>query len=204
MDKDNSNTELREKLQGFVKQWVEPQMQGRVIPDELLQCIHDEQYITQHCCMVTKLDTQPLCAMKDIQHIRNRITGMVISPLDKNGGMVNIMCKKRWHRLYESVFTDAQLYKPISHGMQTEIQRQYRAYTEKGLDTVAPWNDKGELPESYFLTKDKNLEKQRPVVTAWNHPPKQTLKVCAKGGTMLLKSAEKLKHFGITSTNQVW
>jgi len=41
------------------------------------------------------------------------------------------------------------------------------------------------------------------MVTAWNHPEKTALKICEKGGTMLLSSVHTPKHFGITSTNQV-
>jgi len=142
--------------------------------------------------------------MKEAHILKRKLSHFVVSPLDKNGGMLHIMCRNNWHRTYEVVFTDEQLYKPIEHSLEIEKDKQYRASMEKGLDSIAPWNGNGELPESYFLTKDKDLNKQRPVVTAWNHPAKQALKICAKGGTMLLKSASKLKHFGITSTNQAW
>jgi hypothetical protein len=50
----------------------------------------------------------------------------------------------------------------------------------ENLNTIAPWIEKAELPESYFPTKNKNPEKQRPVVTAWNHPEKTAFKICEK------------------------
>jgi len=167
----------------------------------ILQNIANEQYIQQTCCTTKTTNNEPLCTMKEAHMLKRKLSGFVISPLDKNAGMLHVMCKNYWHRTYDIVFTDEQLYKPIHHSLEVEKEKQHRAFVEKGLDNIAPWNSKGELPESYFLTKDKDLHR-RPVVTAWNHPAKQALKICAKGGTMLLKSASNLKHFGITSTNQ--
>jgi hypothetical protein len=85
------------------------------------------------------------------------------------------------------------------------LQLRHQKFQEQKLHEIFKWNPRGQLPLAYFLTKNKDVLKQRPIVAACNHSTKHTLQICAKGGSLLLHMADSKEHFNITTTcSSLW
>jgi hypothetical protein len=116
----------------------------------------------------------------DVMDAMKQLHGYVISPLDKNVGVLSVVCEKRWHSLYEQTFLDQALYELVVGTEEDILLTMRNVFEMKKLGDIAGWNLKGVLPLAYILFKDK------------------------EGGTLMLKAAIHLKHFGITSVKDLW
>ena len=187
---------MAEAIEKFVKDSVIPMYKGGEIPEEIREIFQNANQYAKECMYENGGETYDFYTEQDVRRTRNRLHGYVISPLDKNAGLLNVMCEKRWHMLYENTFDDNLLYKEVIMTEEEVVQGMLREYMNKGLDSIAIWNENGALPIAYILMKDKDLERIRPVIACADHPAKPALRVCAKGGTLMLKAAVHLKHLG--------
>ena len=114
---------------------------------------------------------------------------LVISTLDHNAGMIFVSCRKRWMQRFVRLFnTGPEANYTLCTRDAPAILKDMRAsYLALGLQRIAPWNRKSEIPPSYMLAKQKGpLEKYRPIRNCRVHAARVALNAACRVYSFLI------------------
>jgi hypothetical protein len=185
--KQDTKKTIKKEVGRFITQVLAPHFRASgEFPTGLTSLLQRIDSLAEGCINEDKAKEYKFFTESDIKKVKHTLEGMVISPLDKNPGMLSIMCETRWHHIYEQLFSDESFFKPIDRTEQDMLRIHQQKFEETQLHEISHWNPRGQLPLSYFLTKNKDVLRQRPIVAACNHPSKSSLQICAKGGSLLI------------------
>ena len=82
--------------------------------------------------------------------------GLIISPFDKNIGVLHAQCAYTWHQDFENTFIRDPHYEVINQDLEEVFEQQRSDYMASGLGDIAPWQKSGRIPYCYILKKFKN------------------------------------------------
>ena len=205
-----SSGELAEVLMEFITQQMAPMFPSKQLPESLRTLVEQVHQKAKECIKEGTHAPVPFFTGMDVLKAKAVIKqmGVVVSTLDKNAGRFHVMCAQAWHTTYDQLFTDDTHYEAVEASAAEVLEYQRVQYNSAKLEKIAPWNYKGQLPLAHFFTKDKNMQRQRPVLAMVNHPTRVATRVCAKGGTLMIRMASgpnsPLKHFNIQSCAGLW
>jgi hypothetical protein len=140
---------------------------------------------------ITRTDTRTgpsVGSAEQYTKLRKQYDDLIFSPLDKNTGAMFICCPCTYHEKLKNTFIENASYKAyrteaarsipdnnISSFLATEHQvaQQFHYFTEKKPEHYS-------TPTSYVLAKNKNIIKDRPIVSYTRHRLRKIYNVCSR------------------------
>jgi hypothetical protein len=157
--------------------------------------LYTDKYIMDPAMMLDQHNMY--CTEFLVRQASRLLEPMIISEIDKNGGVPSVWCAYAWHKAFDVMYVMDPHYHVLQTDTQSTLEAQRNVYQQFRMDKVAKWQPNGDLPYAYILPKMKDLTKSRPVVACVNHPSRTTLRVAAKAGSLVLKHMDTLGHFDI-------
>ena len=195
--------ELKEQLPVLFQKYIIQFTKESNIPKRLVDLYKDVDNLALQYILQTPIGAIPKVTEQHIRDTRKALGHFVISPLDKNLGLLHVQCKRSWHSDLEKTFHKDEHYSKIDQVTVAEVLETQRVeFYDLGLHQIAPWQ-KGEVPEGFILKKSKDIKKIRPVISCYAHPARIALSVLAKGGTLVISLAHDLCHFDIQSVHHM-
>jgi hypothetical protein len=141
---------------------------------------------------------------QEVVHCNNSLSEfLVLSPLDRNPGVLNMECKSMtWCKMYDHFWMNKVNYTVTDLTHQQVMKIYIKAYKKFGWQKYAMFRRKGEIPYPYILTKAKNRERIRPVVSTHNHPLKKVFYVGALCLFTCLKNVS-FQHSNLFSQTEI-
>jgi hypothetical protein len=140
--------------------------------------------------------------MDDVRQVQLLLHGLVVSPLDKDGGRAHLRCGHAWTRDYESLFLNDSHYSMSSLSVSEHLRAVQRTYSS--ICPALPFvvDSQGTVGTAYHLYKFKDVNKQRPIVPCFQLPLRRAFAAAGKALMLLVKRC-KLMSFNITTPAQL-
>ena len=138
---------------------------------------------------------------KNIKIALNHLSGWMCIPRNKNTNTI-VVCCSIWYneKLYETfdwVKKNAN-YKRIKMTSENIILKKWKQiHHEKEWNKIINFNNKGQLSYAYSLSKDKNIDVHKPIVSYYKHPMRRLFNVAGRVLIFLLKEAKNIKHMNL-------
>lgn len=189
-----------------------------LIPDDImlqltsLAATYSQRYMSSNHLLPT---------LDEVLTVRNRIIkhGIICAPIDKNANSLSLQCPRRYKYQLRTTFIEDHHY-IIHTGNKEDILTDFRQFYHKHKQ-YAKWysttNSKNKdkkqnsgnngtytrnhscdannyLPYSYILPKQKDLNRNRPIVSYSPHPLKHLYRLLSRCLTLLIKTLILHKH----------
>ena len=129
-----------------------------------------------------------------LRQLRNDLSGLIFSPLDKNTGCMCISCPLAYENAITKSFrSDTSHYEKFRLPASELIKKYRRFYEEIGEPISTVSNDKFDetkIPYAYVLHKNKDLAKLRPIVSYATHPLKRILNVTCRALNHMIQTID--------------
>jgi len=129
----------------------------------------------------------------------------VVSPIDKNGSDNAVMCNTVFMRqLYEAFqyYKDGRNFDKLETTQKKTLKEWKEIYILNWKE-LGTYRNKALLPYGYFLPKEKDLYKSRPIVSYFNHPIKDILNKAARALSFIVQQLECLNFNLYKATDAV-
>ena len=133
-----------------------------------------------------------------VKKLKKNLSGLVISPLDKNTGSLCFCCPVHYDRSLRKSYTKNDCYTKVATSTKRILKSWEKHYAEKNYDRFYnyPSANKVAIPNAYTLFKNKDLLKYRPITSYSSHPYKKLLNATARGLNFILENAD-IAHFNL-------
>jgi hypothetical protein len=127
-----------------------------------------------------------------VKKASKEIENLVIGPLDHNTGMASVACPVYVHNQMLQTFTNDTRHFEKTDVTGRDLLKQWKQfYDENDLKKYQTWPKKNtELARPYTLLKDKDIERNRPIVPYCNHPLKRSLNMASRALTFMLEHSD--------------
>ena len=127
-----------------------------------------------------------------VKHACKEIENLPIGPLDHNKGMASVACPVYVHNQMLQTFTNDDRHFEKSEVTGRELLKRWKKFYDKNdLKKYQNWPKKNtELARPYILLKDKNIERNRPIVPYCQHPLKTSLNMASRALTFMLEHSD--------------
>jgi hypothetical protein len=137
--------------------------------------------------------------IKNLLNFKQNTQNCVRTYLDKNGGAGIICCARRHWEHSRKAFWDDPHYERADQNKETLIENMKEQINSLPKN-VKSWKKDADLPYSYILLKNKDLNKSRPIVSYMHHGAKPLLNATARALYFLLEQIPPSSHFNMSRT----
>jgi len=144
--------------------------------------------------------------MRDVRKVRERLRGLVITPIDKNAGKLLVECRLvHWQRMKANLY-DHPNFTLWGRSSRVILGAMKCVFQNMKLDRIVNWRaSKASIPSAKVHSKDKDVvNKSRLIASYFNHPLKRLFKLVSKVLTWLLRGLPKVvKHFTLQKLDDI-
>lgn len=129
-------------------------------------------------------------SVEAVKQVARALRGHVLVFCDKNIGKTAVMCPKDYHeRLHTTFIQDSGHYESAyDHVTDESLVKLYiETFYHKQWKGIAPLRAKGTIPYAYVVPKFKDLNRNRPLISYFNHPLKNVFQVTQRALMFLTK-----------------
>jgi hypothetical protein len=136
--------------------------------------------------------------------LKESLTGLVVTPLDRNVGRLYLRCQYTWDMQYMKLYHEDCHYEHVQKSSEEVMLDIRESYMQEGFGKYVKFDNKGSLGQAFSLPKNKDpINKQRPIVPNYNSPAKRLTRAVAAVLSYLLTYASILESFNITATKDL-
>lgn len=141
---------------------------------------------------------------RDVVAVKHLLEELTLSPMDRNPGGLFISCPVVYQEALQGAFASNAHYEKCEMPSELVIDEMSQWYRQHQLTRVAKFDTKGTFCGAYVLFKHKNPCKCRPIVPAYLHPMRASLKLGAAVWNKLIHlSPWSRESFNICSTSEL-
>ena len=123
-----------------------------------------------------------------VERAKIQLTGMVISPLDKNNRAMFCECPTLAMKRLDETFISHPNFTKVDHSDDELLDVMKQSYRASKLHELVPWRSAGKISYGYCVPKNKDTKKSRGIVSMYNHPARRLLKFASRALTFLLNA----------------
>lgn len=148
------------------------------------------------------VDVHPSYTTEAAVSARKALRGLVVAPMDRNPGVLHIMCPAEMHARMSSMFWQDEHY-DWQHISEAELLRRQRlSYHAHGFSTYVPWQP-GVAANANIIPKAKDDSRMRPIIDTTQVPQRAMSKAVAAVLIHLLTAVWAAPSFNITATKHL-
>ncbi|GBG84771.1 hypothetical protein CBR_g39148 [Chara braunii] len=139
----------------------------------------------------------------EVRNWASKNQGLVLVPVDRNPGDTVLICPVLYRHGFGSTFTWNPDYESVGKPEAEVLARCKKESEEAGLTEIGRWKSDGKLGRSYVISKDKDLQRWRPIAPACNDPAVLVQRRGARALHCLVTRFSRRKNFHLKSTMEL-
>ncbi|GBG89147.1 hypothetical protein CBR_g48854 [Chara braunii] len=154
-------------------------------------------------CLTSGDEPLSCLSLKDVTELKERLKGLVISPVDRNPGETVVMCPITYYDAMMSTFICNPGYRLVDSS-EGEILREIREDTlRRGIIRSVSWDATGSFGAAYVIPKQKDLGRYRPICPSFNETMVKTARTMSKALNHLLSRLPRRWHFNLRAVSDL-
>ncbi|GBG86310.1 hypothetical protein CBR_g41304 [Chara braunii] len=182
---------LQQEIEQAFERW--PNIGGGVVTSKEVET----------CILKEPAEANKLLKMEDVNQLRQRLDGLVRTPLDRNTGETLVICPKLYHEAMMMMFVCNPGYRIVKEDEAAIIEQMAVDSKEVGLSDFGKLNKKGTFGAAYVQPKHKDLDRYRPICPSHSEPSVRTSKCVARALNHLLRNIPQSWHFNLKAVSEV-
>ncbi|GBG67699.1 hypothetical protein CBR_g827 [Chara braunii] len=141
------------------------------------------------------------CPIEEVLKWRDRVKGLVCSPVDHNPGDTLVCCPLLYRKGLDKLFLENTGFEEVRDDETSLLQRMKVEYKEQGLNSFAKWDKNGRLGQAYATPKHKDIAKWRPICPSFAECNVRGSRIISRVVNELVWALPKRSHFNLKSTD---
>ncbi|GBG80947.1 hypothetical protein CBR_g31504 [Chara braunii] len=155
-------------------------------------------------CMMSGSDTETnWLEVDDVREVKERMSGLVCTPLDRNTGETFVLCPLVYHEAMMTTFVCNTGYRIMDKDEAAIFAEMKVDLVGFGLKRFVKMEKQGVIGNAYVQPKHKDLDRFRPICPSYCEPIVKTSRLVAKALNHLLFALPEAWHFNMKAVSDI-